>query len=73
MAYKLIFSSWLVSITVIVCAYQGKLLSKLSAPDINYLATSLDDVANDETIMALVLKDSATYVEFRVSTDRKFA
>ena len=66
-AYRLTFGSWLVSITVVVYGYQSTLLSRLSVPDINYLATSLDDIAKDQTIMTFALKDSATYVEFQVS------
>lgn len=61
------FGSWLVSVTVVVYGYQGTLLSKLSVPDINYLTTSLEEIANDETIMTFFPKDSASSVEFRVS------
>lgn len=63
--FQLVFGMWLLGLLVISYGYTGSLISRMSAPSINYLARSLEEVATNPRVMPYTVKDSATHAEFK--------
>ena len=53
---RLIWGSWCLSLIVLVYVYTGTLTSMLTAPKYEFLANSIEDVAENSHIQPIILK-----------------
>lgn len=65
--FQIVLGLWLLGLLVVTYGYTGLLISRMSAPSINYLVRSLEDVASASDIVPYTVRDSATHAEFKVS------
>ena len=64
--FRLVFGSWLVAYFFVLNFYSGMLTSIMTTTTYNFLATSLEDVVENEKIRPLIIKGSPFFGEITV-------